>query len=174
MKNISVDAFREILDVEKNNQRIDFINVCEPTEYRSEKINGVRNVPLGEIDKHLEEFSDKEVVYVHCRSGNRSQKAIEKMELAGVRARLVNVNGGLLAWNEAGFETTSEMNSGIPLIRQVFLVAGLLVLVGILGFYFVSETFLLLVVLVGGGLTFSGLTGHCGMALFLSKMPWNK
>jgi hypothetical protein len=33
MKHISVDAFKQVLEAEKNNDSIDFINVCEPAEY---------------------------------------------------------------------------------------------------------------------------------------------
>ena len=39
---------------------------------------------------------------------------------------------------------------------------------------FVSPWFLILPAFVGCGLMFAGITGWCGMALLLAKMPWNK
>ena len=88
-------------------------------------------------------------------------------------AELVNVEGGLLAWQEAGFETGS-LTSRLPIMRQVFIGAGILVLGGILLTHFITYDFILLPLFVSLGLLVSGVTGWCGMAILLSKMPWNK
>jgi rhodanese-related sulfurtransferase len=173
MKHISVEAFREVIGVEKDNASIDFVNVCTPTEYKEKHIKGVRNVPLNEIDKHLEEFNTKSTVFIHCRSGNRGRQAIEKLQALGVTAELVNVEGGLLAWDAAGFPTMSLTNR-LPLMRQVLLAAGSLVLIGYILSLVVHPQLILLSVFVGAGLTFAGLTGWCGMSYLLAKMPWNK
>lgn len=172
MKHISVDAFKQVLTAEKSNDSIDFINVCEPAEYKEKHIEGVRSVPLGEIASHLSEFEHKKTVYVHCRSGNRGKQAIEKLQAAGVTAELVNVEGGITAWDEAGHPTRS-LTSRMPLMRQVLLAAGLLILTGFIGSYVIHEYFMYIMPAVGLGLTFSGVTGWCGMAMLLSKMPWN-
>lgn len=173
MKHISVDAFKQVLEVEQNNDSIDFINVCEPAEYKEKHIAGVRSVPLGTLESRADEFKDKQTVYVHCRSGKRGAQAIEKLLAAGVTAELVNVEGGIMAWDEAGHPTNS-LTKRMPLMRQVLLAAGLLILIGFIGSYTVHEYFRFLMPAVGVGLTFSGLTGWCGMAILLSKMPWNK
>lgn len=173
MKHITVDSFKEVLEAERNNDSIDFINVCEPAEYKEKHIDGVRNAPLGTLESRIDEFKDKKTVYVHCRSGKRGQQAIEKLQAAGVTAELVNVEGGLLAWDEAG-HTTSSLTNRMPLMRQVLLAAGLLILTGFVGSYAVHEYFWFMMPAVGLGLTISGLTGWCGMAMLLSKMPWNK
>jgi len=173
MKHISIDAFKQVLEAEQNNDSIDFINVCEPAEYKEKHIAGVRNVPLGTLESHLDEFANKQTVYVHCRSGNRGKQAIEKLIAAGVTAELVNVEGGITAWGEAGHPTNS-FTKRMPLMRQVFLAAGSLILIGFVGSYVVHEYFIFIIPLVGAGLMFSGLTGWCGMALLLAKMPWNK
>jgi len=91
----------------------------------------------------------------------------------GATAELVNVEGGLLAWQEAGFRTTS-LTSRLPIMRQVFIGAGSLVILGLVPGYFINDTYLLIPAFVAIGLLVSGLTGWCGMALLLSKMPWNK
>lgn len=107
MKHISVEKFKEVLTAEAHNDRIDFINVCEPAEYKAKHISGVRSVPLGTLESHLDEFKDKETVYIHCQSGGRGLRAIEKLKAAGVTAELINVEGGLFAWGEAGHATKS-------------------------------------------------------------------
>jgi len=173
MKHITVEAFKEVLETEKNNDSVDFINVCEPAEYKEKHIEGVRSTPLGTLESRVSEFANKKTVYVHCRSGKRGQQAIEKLQAAGVTAELVNVEGGIMAWDEAGHPTNSLTNR-MPLMRQVLLAAGLLILLGAIASHTVSESFYYLVIFVGAGLTFSGLTGWCGMAMLLSKMPWNK
>jgi len=173
MKHISVEAFKQVLEAEKNNDSVDFINVCEPAEYQEKHIEGVRNVPLGALESHLGELTEKQTVYIHCRSGNRGQQAIAKLLAAGVTAELVNVEGGILAWDEAGHPTNS-LTTRMPLMRQVFLAAGSLIMIGFVGSYVVHEYFMFIAPFVGAGLLLSGITGWCGMAILLSKMPWNK
>jgi len=174
MKHISPSAFNEVLQTEKNNNTVDFINVCTTAEYREKHINGVRSVPLDELEKHLGEFKDKKTIYIHCRSGARGKRAIETLASLGVQAELVNVEGGILAWEEAGYATNFFTKGKIPLMRQVFLVAGLLVFIGSVCGFMVSKNFFFISLFVGAGLTISGATGWCGMAILLSKMPWNK
>ena len=63
----------------------------------------------------------------------------------------------------------------ILIILAVVLVAelGLAVLLGVIGSYFWHPLYLL-TAFVGAGLVFAGLTGFCGLAVLLAKMPWNK
>jgi hypothetical protein len=62
----------------------------------------------------------------------------------------------------------------LPIMRQVQLGAGLLVLAGLALGTFVNPWFYLVSAFVGAGLTLAGSTGFCGMALVLMKMPWNR
>lgn len=173
MKHVTAHTFKEVVEAEKGNASVDFINVCTPAEYKEKHIEGVRNIPLDELGKHVGELSQKKTVYVHCRSGNRSTQAIEKLASLGVTAELVNVDGGLMAWGEAGFATLSLTNR-LPLMRQVLIAAGSLVLLGYILSVTIVPTFIYLSVFVGVGLVFAGVSGWCGMSFFLAKMPWNK
>lgn len=172
MQKISVETFKNIIINQAGNPEVDFINVCTPTEYAEKRIEGVRNVPLDEITQHLDEFKDKKTIYVHCRSGKRAAKAIEQLRDSGIHAELVNIDGGLLAWDEAGLPTESDTKR-LPLMRQVLLSAGTLILIGMALGWFVHPVWYLLTTFIGLGLSFAGLTGWCGMSYFLSKMPWN-
>jgi len=173
MKHVTVQTFKEVVEAEKGNVSVDFINVCTPAEYKEKHINGVRNIPLDELGKHVDELSKKTTVYVHCRSGNRSRQAVEKLVELGVTAELVNVEGGLIAWGDAGFATLSLTNR-LPLMRQVLIAAGSLVLLGYALSLLVAPAFIYLSVFVGAGLVFAGVSGWCGMSFLLAKMPWNK
>jgi hypothetical protein len=62
----------------------------------------------------------------------------------------------------------------LEIMRQVQITAGLLVLTGVALGAIVSPTFYALAGLIGGGLTFSGVTGSCAMASILRRLPWNR
>jgi len=62
----------------------------------------------------------------------------------------------------------------MSLDRQVRLLAGFLVILGVVLSQHVNPNFAWLAGLVGAVLMFSGLTDTCGMKMFLAKMPWNR
>lgn len=173
MKHISVSSFKEVIDAERSNPSVDFINVCTPDEYREKHIAGVRSVPLDEIEQHIAEFRDKKTIYVHCRSGRRGAAAIEKLSALGVRAELVNVEGGILAWEEAGYGI-ARVSSKMSLMRQTFVAAGGLIVVAHILALSASPIWLTVSAAVGVGLFVAGVTGWCGMTMILARMPWNK
>jgi hypothetical protein len=58
--------------------------------------------------------------------------------------------------------------------RQVRLIAGLLVAVGVLLAVAVSPWWLILPAFVGCGLIFAGFSGLCPMGEALARLPWNR
>jgi rhodanese-related sulfurtransferase len=84
MKHISISAFKQTLEAERSNPTVAFINVCTPDEYKAKYIEGVASIPLDEIASRTAELQGKKTIYVHCRSGNRSQRAIEDLERLGI------------------------------------------------------------------------------------------
>ncbi len=173
MKSISISAFRETLEAERKNPTVAFMNVCTPDEYAAKHIDGVQNVPLDDLASRAGEFKDKNTIYVHCRSGNRSRRAIETLEQLGIQAELVNVEGGIMAWEMAGLKTVST-SSTLPITQQVFVAAGSLVLLGVGLTLWRGSGFLVIPGFVGAGLLFAGVTGWCGMGMLLARMPWNR
>ena len=65
-------------------------------------------------------------------------------------------------------------NSVLPLDQQTQLVAGFLAFSGVMLSFLFNPWFSLLSGFVGLGLMFAGITGWCGMAKLLAKMPWNQ
>jgi len=173
MREITVQEFKNTLERESSNSLFDFINVCTTTEYNEKHIRGVRSVPLNTLHEHLNEFKDKKAIYIHCRSGNRSRQAIETLTSSGITAELINMNGGLMAWDKAGFETEA-LTHRMPIMRQVLLTAGLLTAVSAVLSLSVHGAFVYVALFVGCGQMFAGLTGWCGLSYLLEKMPWNK
>lgn len=174
MSSVTISQFEQALKEHKNDSSYDFINVCTPLEYKEKHIEGVRSVPLDQLEEHLAEFKNKQVIYIHCRSGARGRKAIDVLHARNITAKLINVEGGILAWEEAKLPVNKLETKKLPLMRQILLTAGALVLTcNMLGF-FINPKFFIGSTLIGAGLTFSGITGWCGLALLLSKMPWNK
>lgn len=68
----------------------------------------------------------------------------------------------------------SHSSSKISIFRQVqIIIGGLIALLVILGFAGFASGFII-AGLLGAALFFAGLTGWCGLAMLLSKIPWNK
>ncbi len=148
------------------------INVCTEAEFAEEHIANSVNIPLDKLTSTLPIFNGKKVVYVHCRSGKRSAKAVQILSQLD-NVVVVDVRGGLLAWKEKGLATV-QAQGRLPIMQQVFIAASMLIWIGLIGAYFVHSAFLILNLLVATGFLLSGITGWCGMAYLLSRMPWNR
>ncbi len=75
------------------------IDVREPHEYQICRIPGSRLIPLGELPKYLNELDPNADIVAHCKSGARSQKAVDLLKQNGFKnAR--NMTGGILAWSD--------------------------------------------------------------------------
>ncbi|HCU07143.1 MAG TPA: hypothetical protein DIC42_06175 [Holosporales bacterium] len=64
--------------------------------------------------------------------------------------------------------------SGFPIIQQVHIIVGSMVLLGVMLSHIHHEAWIYFSGFFGLGLLFAGLTGWCGMAKLLFLMPWNK
>jgi rhodanese-related sulfurtransferase len=77
------------------------IDVRESWESEQQHVPGALLIPLGEVAGRLDEIPDDRDVFVHCRLGGRSAKAVDFLREHG-RPRAINVVGGIEAWEEAG------------------------------------------------------------------------
>ncbi|MDQ2842022.1 MAG: molybdopterin-synthase adenylyltransferase MoeB [Acidobacteriota bacterium] len=75
------------------------LDVREPHEYQIARIPGSRLIPLGELPKHLNELDPEADIVAHCKSGGRSQKAVDLLKANGFR-HVRNMTGGITAWSE--------------------------------------------------------------------------
>ena len=152
-------------------KRIAVIDVREPMEYATGHIAGSMNVPLSRL--HQADLPKGPLVLV-CQSGNRSAKGVQTLLQQGHPHPITDLQGGIPTWQEAGLPVRKLKNAPLPLMRQVQIVAGSLILLGLILSNTVAPAWILLTWFVGAGLTFAGITGFCGMARLLAVMPWNK
>lgn len=148
------------------------IDVREPDEHARERIAGARLAPLSRIEP-ADLATPGKVLVFHCNSGNRTAQVAEQLARAGNGA-VYQLAGGLQAWRQAGLPVVVDRRAPLPLMRQVQIGAGGLVLVGSLLAFFVSTWLIALPAFVGAGLLVAGITGFCGMARLLARMPWNR
>lgn len=165
----------EFAALHRQGKKLELIDVRMPSEYREAHVGFAKNIPLDQLDPatvQQSRGSSGEPLYVICQKGGRGNTACQKL-LAGGLTNVINVEGGTSAALGTDLPITRGKKA-ISLERQVRIAAGSLVLIGVLGAYFVHHYFLGLAGFVGAGLVFAGVTDICGMAMLLARLPWNK
>jgi rhodanese-related sulfurtransferase len=158
------------------------IDVREPDEFAAAHIPQAISMPLGQVDGLLgrADLPAGRTLIFQCLKGGRGGQACAIASQAGHSAgrSVRNLAGGIEGWQAAGLPVVGggrgTSGPAIPIMRQVQMIVGLLVLVSTLaglsgimaGFY--------LAALFGAALAFAGLSGWCGMAMLLARMPWNR
>lgn len=69
------------------------LDVREPDETAEGIIEGAHLIPLGQLPDQLERLPKDEVIYIICRSGNRSRRACAFLRDRGFQC--VNMTGGM-------------------------------------------------------------------------------
>lgn len=149
------------------------IDVREPDEHARERIAGARLMPLSSFDPMRVAASGARAVILHCASGARSARAAALLAAAGM-SDVAHLKGGITAWKHAGFPIALDRKAPLPIMRQVQIVAGGLVVAGVALGLTIHPAFFGLSAVVGAGLVMAGVTGWCGMATLLGKLPYNR
>lgn len=79
------------------------IDVREPEEWEEARINGTTHIPLQNL-LHEPHAAGNGPVYVHCKAGMRSARAVTALRNNGIEA--YSVAGGIDGWMNAGYEVT--------------------------------------------------------------------
>lgn len=163
---IDIAGARRLLD-----QGAVLVDVREADEHAREHVPGAKSNPLSRLAP-VERPAGKAVIF-HCRSGARTAaNAARLADAASCEAYVLA--GGLDAWKKAGLPVAVDRRQPLEIMRQVQIVAGSLVLTGIVLGVWVAPAFFGLSAFVGAGLVFAGTSGWCGMARLLALMPWNR
>jgi rhodanese-related sulfurtransferase len=149
------------------------VDIREADEHARENIPGSRHHALSGIDRSSI-GTGNDVLIFHCRSGARTKGNSARLTATAPACKTYVLEGGLDAWKKAGLPVSLDRNQPIDIMRQVQIVAGSLVLLGVLLGAFVAPDFYALSGFVGAGLLFAGASGFCGMARLLGIMPWNR
>ena len=152
------------------------LDVRTPAEFAGAHVPGAKLIPLDDLDpaSFARQRGAEEIpIYVLCQSGGRARKAIERLERAGVR-NCVLVEGGTQGWIDAGLPVNRGQSHVLPLMRQVQITVGFISASGAVLALAVNPLFAIVPLVMGCGLLFAGISGTCGLALLLAKMPWNR
>jgi sulfur-carrier protein adenylyltransferase/sulfurtransferase len=97
--NVAEIAPRELAELLKSgNGNAPFVlDVRNPEEWEICHLEGAKLIPLPELPDRLNELDRNRDIVVHCKTGRRSEQAIQLMQKAGFD-RLKNLTGGILAW----------------------------------------------------------------------------
>ena len=99
IKSIDAAQAKEWLD----NHEAVIVDVREPGEHEEMSIDGSFLVPVGSINKaKLPELKNKKLI-IHCKMGKRGGMACEKLLNEDPGLEVYNLEGGILAWQDAGF-----------------------------------------------------------------------
>ena len=149
------------------------VDVREYAEYAGGRVPGTKLIPLGEVERRSTEIDREKRVFLICRSGRRSAEAQAKLARLGF-SDVRNVRGGFEVWKSSGLPVESDPDPVWSLERQVRFAAGSLVVLGTVLSFLAHPYLAALSGFVGAGLVFAAVTDTCGMAMVLSRMPWNR
>ncbi|MCA1815369.1 MAG: hypothetical protein LC746_02975 [Acidobacteria bacterium] len=104
MEEITATELKQRLD---RGDDLQIIDVREPNEYETARLEGTKLIPLAQVVNRMNEIDPGSETVVHCKGGVRSAKAIEALQRAGFAGRLVNLKGGITAWS-------NEVDPSVP------------------------------------------------------------
>ena len=73
-------------------QGAQLIDVRTQAEYNSQHLAGSINYPLNELSKYLQNIDKNKTIVIYCRSGRRSERAIQYLTAQGF-SKLYNAGG---------------------------------------------------------------------------------
>ena len=175
--NSSVNA-SEALNMIRNGEAV-LVDVRESEEFKEEHIVYALSIPLGSVEEGVRmlDLPGDRVILFQCLKGSRGQMACQRVgDAKASHNKVMNVEGGIEAWKVAGLPVIGKTSqrTKLSIFRQVQIIVGFMVGVCVLiGFLGITGAFLM-AGLLGIALFVAGLTGWCGLAVLLGKMPWNK
>lgn len=153
-------------------QRYQLVDVRTPEEFDAVHIPGAVNVPMDQAPHRMSEFSVGAPVVLVCHSGTRASLTCETLQ--SKFPNLLVLRGGTVGWKQAGLPVAGMGRVRMPIMRQVQLLVGPLIVLGAGMVLAGSPSWAILPLIIGLGLTMAGATGFCPMALAIAKCPWNR
>ena len=164
---------REALALIQKDSQVKLLDVRSVLESSQVHIKDSINVPIDMLSAKINDLiQSKQSYIVLCRTGNRSPMAADMLMQSGIHGVKV-LQGGMTRWQKESLPVIKG-EGGISLERQVRLIAGILVLLGILLSWFVHWAFIFISIFICSGLIYSGLSDNCLMGMLLMKLPYNK
>ena len=96
----SLDAFT-LANIQASQNEIKILDVRNASEYTSEHINQVQNLPLDFINNSMSAIDKNQTYYVHCQGGYRSMIFISILKARGFE-HLIDIKGGFKELKASG------------------------------------------------------------------------
>lgn len=148
------------------------IDVREPIEFAEANHPGSINLPLLSFKpEDYVSYKNRPIILI-CQTQTRSIRVGEKLQKAGFNNLFILKNGmnGLL---NDGVEINTSLK-GWTIDRQFRITLGILLLIFLLGFNFISSYFIIIPIILCCGLIFTSLIDKCFMRMAIARLPWNK
>lgn len=150
------------------------IDVRPAERFAEERIAAAVSIPLASLGVgSLPDLVGKRLVF-QCQVGVASERAGRKVLEQGFDGNVHHLVGGITAWKREGLPVHGPGAGRMSLQRQVQVVSGGLVLLGVVLGATVSPWLYALAAFVGAGNIYSGLSGTCAMASLLGRLPYNR
>lgn len=157
----------------KQNPQAKILDVRSAMEFNQIHIEPSINIPIDMLSSKFDELSQSKQSYlVLCHTGNRAAMAADMLIQSGIHSVKV-IQGGIINWQKEKLPVIKGQG-GISLERQVRIIAGSLVLLGVILSFLLHGAFIFISVFVSCGLIFAGITDNCLMGILLMKLPYNK
>ena len=98
-RNINSTQAKALLAKDK---RIVLLDVRTPEEYRQAHLRGALLIPLGELQKRVQEIPRDRPLLVYCAVGARSVSAADFLAARGYR-EIFQMSDGLVGWYKNGY-----------------------------------------------------------------------
>jgi len=172
-KTLEMISPKDAQELVSKEPKVKLLDVRSALEFNETHLKDSINIPIDMLGLKIKNLSQGGESYiVFCRTGNRSPMAADMLLQSGISSVKV-MEGGLTRWQKERLPVIKGQG-GISLERQVRIIAGSLILLGITLAWLIHWAFIFISVWVASGLTFAGLTDNCLLGMLLMKLPYNK
>lgn len=150
------------------------IDVREPLEFESNKLEDAINMPSSVFDvENLNPFKNKKIVLI-CQSGGRANMVLQKIKDSGFDHVFVTDKhmGNIQFSNKKENATVSSVSWTVD--RQFRMTLGMLMLIFLLGYHYLSHYFIIIPIVLATGLIITSIINKCYMRIGISMLPWNR
>jgi rhodanese-related sulfurtransferase len=85
------------------------LDVREEDEWQRGHAPGAQHIPMGDVPARMDEIDPDKDLFVICHAGGRSRRVAQYLQRNGYEP--VNVDGGMLAWAQAGRPVITDRGS---------------------------------------------------------------
>lgn len=154
-------------------ENICILDVRTNTEFMENSIQNSIHIPLNDLKGNEQILNEAKQIVIVCKGGVRACKGFERLSLENQQKAKV-LDGGIDEWIKNRLPVNSQRKIRFPIINQMQMIIGLMLVIFALCTIFVNKWFILGSLFIGFMLFIAGLSGFCLLINILAKMPWNR